>query len=134
MFATNLYRVITLYLAARDDSKKFINLLIDNRVETVVEDNLRRILLHYCTRLNYNVATKLLVDRGSLLSAMDNAGRIARENQAWLKSSPPMAKAGFSSSKKLLFCHHTFACVVSWIDLVMFMRFLVWRCQISGAS
>ena len=76
--AADIEGVTALYLAARDDSKKFINLLIDNRVETVVKDNLRRILLHYCTRLNYNVATKLLVDRGSLLSAVDNSGRTAR--------------------------------------------------------
>jgi palmitoyltransferase len=77
--AADLEEVTALYLAARDGSKEFISLLIDNGAETAAKDNLGRTLLHCCVGLNYCAATKLLVDRGSSLSAMDNAGRTARE-------------------------------------------------------
>ena len=78
--AADLEGVTALHLAARDGSKEFINLLIDNGAETAAKDNLGHTPLHYCAELlDYGAATKLLVDRGSSLSAKDNAGRTARE-------------------------------------------------------
>ncbi len=41
-------------------------------------DRLSRTLLYLSARLGYREATKLLVNRGALLSAVDNIGRIAR--------------------------------------------------------
>jgi len=41
-------------------------------------DRLGRTLIHLSARLGYREATKLLVNRGALLSAVDSVGRIAR--------------------------------------------------------
>ena len=77
--AADLEGVTALYLATRDSSKEFINLLIDNGAETIAKDNLKRILLHCYAELGYSAATKLLVNKGSSLFVKDNAGRTARE-------------------------------------------------------
>ena len=73
--AADLEGVTALYLAVRDRSKEFINLIINNSAETAAKDSLRHILLHYCTEVGYSAVTKLLVDRGSLLSAKITRGR-----------------------------------------------------------
>jgi ankyrin repeat protein len=42
-------------------------------------DKLGRIPLHYSTRLGYGAVTKLLVNRGLIVTTEDNNGRTARD-------------------------------------------------------
>jgi ankyrin repeat protein len=53
--------------------------LIDYGAEVGLVDKLGRTLLHRSARLGYGAATKLLVDRWSVVTTEDNDGRTARD-------------------------------------------------------
>jgi hypothetical protein len=55
------------------------NMLIDYGAEVRLVDKLGRTPLHRSARLGYGAATKLLVDRGSVVTTEDNDGRTARD-------------------------------------------------------
>jgi ankyrin repeat protein len=55
-----------------------INLLIDNGADVGLLDKLGRILLYRSAHLGYEVATKLLINRGIVVTTKDNYGRTAR--------------------------------------------------------
>jgi ankyrin repeat protein len=59
--------------------REVINLLIDHGAEVGLVDKLGRTPLHRSARLGYGAATKLLVDRGSVITTEDNDGRTARD-------------------------------------------------------
>lgn len=54
-----------------------INLLIDHGAEVGLVDKLGRTPLHRSARLGYGAATKLLVDRGTVVKMEDNDRRTA---------------------------------------------------------
>ena len=59
--------------------REVINLLIDHGAEVGLVDKLGRTPLPRSARLGYGAATKLLVDRGSVITTEDNDGRTARD-------------------------------------------------------
>ena len=59
--------------------REVINLLIDHGAEVGLVDKLGRTPLHRSARLGYGAVTKLLVDRGSVITTEDNDGRTARD-------------------------------------------------------
>jgi ankyrin repeat protein len=59
--------------------REVINLLIDHGAEVGLVDKLGRTPLHRSACLGYGAATKLLVDRGSVMMTEDNDGRTARD-------------------------------------------------------
>jgi ankyrin repeat protein len=68
-----------LHLAADQDHREIINLLIDHGAEVGLVDKLGRTPLHRSARLGYGTATKLLLNTGSLVTTEDNDGRTARD-------------------------------------------------------
>lgn len=56
-----------------------INLLIDNGAEVGLVDKLSRTPLHRSACLGYGAATKLLVNRGLVVTTKDNNTRTARD-------------------------------------------------------
>jgi hypothetical protein len=64
---TSVYRIV-----------QIINLLIDHGAEVGFADKLGRTPLHRSARLRYGAVTKLLVNRGSVVTTEDNNGHTAR--------------------------------------------------------
>ena len=68
-----------MHLAANQGHREIINLLINHGAEVGLVDKLGQTLLYCSAHLGYRVVTKLLVDRGSVVTTEDNNKRTARD-------------------------------------------------------
>jgi ankyrin repeat protein len=67
------------HLVADQGHRGIINVLIDHRAEVGLVDKLGQIPLHRSACLGYRAATKLSVDRWSVITTEDYNGRTARD-------------------------------------------------------
>jgi ankyrin repeat protein len=77
--AQDLEGSMAFHLVADRGHRGIIHLLIDHRAEVGLVDKLGQIPLHRSACLGYGTATKLLVDRWSVITAEDYNGRTARD-------------------------------------------------------
>lgn len=77
--AQDLEGSIVFRLVADQGHRGVINLLIDHKAEAGLVDKRVQIPLHRSACLGYRAATKLLVDRWSVITTEDYNGRTARD-------------------------------------------------------
>lgn len=86
-----------LHLAADGGYLEIIDLLIDNDAKLDTVDQLKRTPLHRSVWLGHGAVTKLLVDRGAVVEAVDNDGHTARDLAEEMDQGPDSA---FSKGQK----------------------------------